>query len=68
MSLEYIRKTYGVPAYKGAKIRYTGVGNVCVGTITSSNCAHLLITFESGGELADGKEHILHPTWNIEYL
>jgi hypothetical protein len=42
MSLDYIRKTYGVPAKKGARVEYTGgkapqFGTICgAGTMAAS--------------------------------
>lgn len=64
MSMAYIRKFYGVPAKRGARVEYTG-GNVPVtGTIVGSdNSGRLRVRM-------DGKSHagIYHPTWEIRYL
>ena len=35
MSLKYIRKTYGVPAYRGGRVRLIAWDGPCLGTITS---------------------------------
>lgn len=59
MSMAYIRKAYGVPAKRGAKILYNG--NTYV--ITSTHGPHLRVKRE-------GKPGtiILHPTYQITYL
>jgi len=42
MSLPYIRRTYGVPARRGLRVRYTdGAGVIWNGTITSAKGPHL---------------------------
>lgn len=65
MSMDYIRRTYGVPAQVGGRVRYTGDGDdkPQLGTITSASGAHLNIRL-------DGQKHALpfHPTWKLEYL
>lgn len=60
MGLKYIRDTYGVPATRGARVRYQGR---FVGVITSASGPHIKIR-------RDGDKHSLpyHPTWKIEYL
>ncbi len=63
MSLEYIRKTYRVPAKRGMPVCYTaGHGEVMFGKITGSYGAYLRIRF-------DGQRRPLrcHPTWQMEY-
>ncbi len=63
MSLDYIRTTYGVPATRGGRIRYTGGPTPTLGTITGTDGGHLMIKL-------DGLKHSnpFHPTWEIEYL
>lgn len=68
MSLEYIRRTYGVPAKRGSKIRFTDSnGAIWEGRITSASGPHLRM-------LPDDRvpgcrtRLIVHPTWNVEYL
>jgi hypothetical protein len=63
MSLEYIRKSYGVPAWRGARIEYTGNGRAEPGTISGARGAYLRIRFDSGRKLG-----LYHPTWEIRYL
>ena len=44
MSLEYIRRTYGVPARRGMRVRYTdGDGVIWNGAITSAKGPHLRV-------------------------
>lgn len=47
MSLEYIRKTYNVPAYRGQNVEYTETNITYKGTIIGSRGAHLNIKLES---------------------
>lgn len=63
MSLDYIRKTYSVPARRGGRVEYTGEGKPELGTITSAGGAHLNIRL-------DGIKHTMrfHPTWELKYL
>ena len=65
MSMERIRKRYGVPAKRGSRVRYTGNGSdkAMYGTITSARGHHLRIRL-------DGQKvpHIFHPTWELQYL
>jgi hypothetical protein len=61
MSMEYIRKTYGVPAKRGGRVNY--MFKEIMGTITGSRGGHLLIKL-------DGHKRSLpfHPVWQIAYL
>ena len=63
MSIDWIRRQYGVPAKKGGRVEYTGGGNVQPGTIKSASGPHLMI-------LLDGSRHAMpfHPTWELRYL
>lgn len=64
MSMEYIRKTYGVPAKRGGRVEFeSGANNMLLGTITGSRGARLRIRL-------DGHKHAFnyHPTWNLTYL
>ena len=66
MSLEYIRRTYGVPAKRGGRVRYTGSEHAKGpqdGTITGTRGGRLRIRL-------DGDSYSLpfHPTWKLEYL
>lgn len=63
MSLEYVRRRYGVPAKRGGRVEYTGCGDVERGTIRSAKDGHLMIQL-------DGVKHTMpfHPTWELRYL
>jgi hypothetical protein len=63
MSLDYISRTYSVPAAIGTEVIYSGDGKDRLGVITGANGAHLLIRLQ-------GSEQSLpfHPTWKIEYI
>jgi hypothetical protein len=61
--LDYIRQHYGVPAKRGARIRFTDGGFSREGTIVSASGPYLRVQF-------DGMRYksTLHPTWNVEYI
>ena len=61
--LEYIRKTYAVPAKRGGRVRFTGGIVPQEGTITRASGPHIMIHF-------DGEKNSwpMHPTWEITYL
>ena len=56
--MDYIRLRYGVPAKRGAKVKY---GN-SLGTITGSDGGYLLIKLDG-----EKRSKRYHPTWNISY-
>lgn len=69
MSMEWIRRNYGVPAKRGGRVRFLGYvawpeslpAPTCEGTITSAS--HYLRV-----RMDDGRRVLLHPTWKVEYL
>lgn len=69
MSMNHIRKTYGVPAQRGGRLIYTdssGVKFFC--TIKSAtNSGHLKVLVDDRVPGYRGRMK-LHPTWHIEYL
>lgn len=68
MSLEYIRRTYGVPARRGVRVRYTdGAGVIWNCTITSAKGPHLRALVDDRVPGYRGRL-ILHPTDNLEYV
>lgn len=68
MSLEYIRRTYNVPAKRGGRIRYTDTQGVVFNcTITSARGGHLRVLVDDRVPGYRGRLN-LHPTWNVEYL
>lgn len=68
MSLSYIRKTYGVPAKRGAQITYSGGSGLPVkGIITSARGAILRVRLEDGKGAFRKQTVSLHPTWRVDY-
>jgi len=63
MSMEWIRKNYGVKAKRGGRVEYTGCGKPELGTIRSASGSQLMIQL-------DGVKHSVpfHPTWELRYL
>jgi hypothetical protein len=61
----WVRSHYGVPAYRGGRVAYTGDEDKGrqLGTIVGFPDSHLRIRL-------DGQRHtiITHPTWELEYL
>lgn len=66
MSMEYVRRTYDVPAKRGGRVRLgVGFGGKlagCEGTITSADY-RLRIRLDG-----DTRPQIFHPTWELTYL
>ena len=62
-AVKYIRNYYGVPAYRGCRVKYSGGRTPRFGTVTSSRGPYLRVRL-------DGEKHagIYHPTWKLEYL
>lgn len=66
MSMEYIRKTYSVPAKRGGKVRMVPPGGPAFaenGVITGTRDAHLRVRMAG-----EKRSRLYHPTWCIEYL
>jgi hypothetical protein len=63
MSIEWIRKTYKVPAKRGGRVEYSGDHPPQLGTICGASGGHLSIRL-------DGVKHTMpfHPTWKLRYL
>lgn len=64
--MDYIRRTYGVPSKRGARIIYTGspiLGSVG-GVIVGSRGAYLRVRMDDGHP---SSLVTLHPTWCVEY-
>jgi len=61
----WVRTHYGVPAYRGGRVAYTGdkTKGRQYGTILSFPGSHIRIRL-------DGQRHhiVTHPTWELEYL
>ena len=56
--MEYIRRTYGVPAKRGGRVDYRGQK----GTITGSDGAYLLIRLDG-----EKRSKRYHPVWCLAY-
>lgn len=66
MGMKYIRQQYGVPAKRGARVRFTPDGNLstsCDGIIVGTRNGYLRVRM---GE--ERRVRTYHPTWQIEYV
>ena len=67
MSMEYIRRTYGVPAKRGARVVYRGNPHAgkLTGTIVGSDRQYIRVRFDG-----NPKNWVCsyHPTWEMQYL
>lgn len=61
--MEQIRRTRGVPAKRGGRVRYTGGKTPQFGTIRSARNGYLRIMLDGGNFPLP-----FHPTWELEYL
>lgn len=65
MSMQYIRETYGVPAKRGCRVKFTGNPHKCpqFGIITGACGQYIKVRM-------DGDPHsgTYHPDWRMEYL
>jgi hypothetical protein len=63
MSMDYIRRAYGVPAARGGRVIYTDeAGRAWPGVITSARAGCLVVRMGGRGWVR------LHPTWRVTYL
>ena len=66
--MEYIRRTYGVPAKRGGRLIYTDSYRVAFHcTIKSARGGYLMVLVDDRIPSYRGRMK-LHPTWNVEYL
>jgi hypothetical protein len=65
MSIDWVRKSYNVPAKRGGRVEYTGGKTPEFGTIVGARGGHLRIRL-------DGMHYThplpFHPTWELRYL
>ncbi len=61
--MQWVRDSYGVPAKRGGRVRYTGDRSPQLGTITGTCHGSLRIRL-------DGEKRSVpfHPAWELEYL
>jgi len=60
--MESVRAAYDVPAYRGRRITYLGMGGPLSGHIISSTGSHLYMRTDDGRRFGP-----LHPCWRIDY-
>lgn len=63
MSMQYIRDTYNVLAKRGARIKYTGHGDLHYGVIVGARNGYLRVRFDG-----EKTTRTLHPKYEVEYL
>jgi len=63
VALEYVRETYQVPAYVGARVRYTGGKYPMDGTITGERAGMIRVRLDG-----HKRAYNFHPKWEMEYL
>lgn len=63
MSMDYIRRTYGVPAKRGGRVEYTGYGQPRQGVILGASGPHLRVRLDG-----DRATLSMHPTWELRYI
>lgn len=56
---EYFRRQYGVPARRGARVRFNGR----IGKVVGTRGPYLLLKFDD-----EKRTKIFHPTWDVEWL
>lgn len=68
--MDYIRRAYGVPARRGAKVLYTPNPEFPPqsGVIVSAKNGHLRVRMDQPSLRGKVLTYKLHPTWRIEYL
>ena len=63
MSMDYIARSYGVPAREGGRVTYTGSGKPQRGTIMVADGARLRIRLDHAPHYVG----LYHPTWELTY-
>jgi hypothetical protein len=68
MSMDYIRKTYGVPAKRGSAVLYSPPNEKPRrGRILGADGTYLRVQLEARPGMVQ-KPTVHHPTWHLEYL
>lgn len=63
MSMHYIRRIYGVPAYRGRRVSFTDAADAVQGTIVGTRGQYLRVRWDESGRTVT-----MHPTWMLVYL
>lgn len=63
MSMDYIRRTYGVPAKRGGRVQFTAADYKRCGTIVGARGQYLRVRWDE-----DKRTTSSHPTWMLAYL
>ncbi len=63
MSMDYIRRTYGVPAKRGGRVQFTNAPKACKGTVVAARGQYLRVRWDESG-----RTDTMHPTWMLVYL
>lgn len=61
--MSWVRKSYGVPAKRGARVIYRGRGCDEFGTICGASDGYLKIRLDG-----DTRSRQFHPEWMLEYV
>ena len=61
--MDYIRRTYSVPAKRGGRVRFTNAPKAVQGTIVAARGHYLRVRWDESG-----RTDTMHPTWMLEYL
>ena len=61
--MDYIRRTYNVPAKRGGRVQFTSAEFAVRGTIVGSRGQYIRVRWDESGAV-----QTLHPKWNIVYL
>jgi hypothetical protein len=63
VSMEYIRRSYGVPAKRGGRVTWWAtLGAQLIGVIVGARGHYLRVRFDG-----ESRTRTLHPTWRIGY-
>ena len=61
--MDYIRRTYNVPARRGARVQFTSAPGAVQGRILGSRGKYLRVRWDESG-----RTDTMHPTWMLVYL
>ena len=64
MSMQHIRDYYGVPAKRGARVKYTWRNPGRLGTVVGSRSQYLRVRFDDEPKRIE----TVHATWELEFV